>query len=256
MTPPYSIHPTDHIPLLAAHVIEQVSHRAIRRRGVAHIALSGGSTPRALFRLLADEPWRHRIPWADIHLWWVDERWVPPDDPESNYGVCYALLLKHLSHFTAHRVLTEQNSPEQSAERYAQELRGVFQLGPYARPRFDLILLGMGPDGHTASLFPGTAILNERKALVAVGHAPQPPHTRITLTYPVLNRSAYDLFLVTGASKGPALQQIFTAADGDTSLPAARVRPSRGKLHWLLDESAAAAAGLLPSGKSPPFAPV
>ncbi|NOZ48671.1 MAG: 6-phosphogluconolactonase [Chloroflexi bacterium] len=255
-TPPYSIHLASDIPQITAQIIATVTQRAIRRRGVAHIGLSGGSTPRALFRLLADDVWRQRLPWPDIHLWWVDERCVPPDDPQSNYGVCYTLLLSHLSQFIAHRIPAEQGAPELVAHRYEQELRTVFQLGPSARPRFDLLLMGMGPDGHTASLFPGTPALAERKALVTVGKAPQAPHTRISLTLPVLNRCAYALFLVTGSSKGPALQQIFGSHDPSPAspLPAAQLCPTRGHLHWLLDESAAAAAQLPPSGKKPPFA--
>ena len=171
--PPYSIHDQAELAPLVARIIQQVSQRAIARRGVAHIALSGGTTPRTLFRLLATDPWRRSLDWAHIHLWWVDERCVPVDDPASNYGVCYSLLLAHLQHFIAHRMPAEVAPPAQAAARYEAELRKVFGLGPYARPRFDLILLGMGPDGHTASLFPHTPALQERKALVTVGQAPQ-----------------------------------------------------------------------------------
>ncbi len=254
--PPYSIHDQAELAPLVARIIQQVSQRAIARRGVAHIALSGGTTPRTLFRLLATDPWRRSLDWAHIHLWWVDERCVPVDDPASNYGVCYSLLLAHLQHFIAHRMPAEVAPPAQAAARYEAELRKVFGLGPYARPRFDLILLGMGPDGHTASLFPHTPALQERKALVTVGQAPQAPHTRLTLTLPVLTRTAYALFMVAGANKGTALTGIFHPLPTATPLPAALVRPTRGRLHWLLDTYAAAAAELPPSGKTPPFAPL
>ncbi|RME86403.1 MAG: 6-phosphogluconolactonase [Caldilineae bacterium] len=228
----------------AAGFLQTISTRAVATRGVAHVALSGGSTPRALYRLLATPAWRDRIPWAHVHLWWVDERCVPPDDPESNYGVAFTLLLQHLPVTIVHRMHGEAEDPGEAARRYEQELRRQFGLQGRARPRMDLIFLGMGADGHTASLFPGTASLQEKRALVTVGRAPNPPHLRLTLTLPVLNRAANVLFMVAGANKGPALRKVLHPRPGTAPLPAAMVRPGRGRLTWLLDRAAAEAAGI------------
>ncbi|NOZ72574.1 MAG: 6-phosphogluconolactonase [Chloroflexi bacterium] len=249
-THPFYIYPSTQLAEMAAGLIAKSIQQAVKRRGAAHMAISGGSTPRDLFRLLASDPWQSRIPWPDLHIWWVDERCVPPDDPESNYGVAYTLLLSHLPLYIAHRIHGELEDPWQAAQLYENELRSVFRLGPRARPRFDLILLGMGPDGHTASLFPGTPALDERTALVTVGQAPSPPHQRITLTLPVLNRAALVLFLVAGQSKGPALRQIFDPSPDQAPLPASLVQPRRGRVLWFLDESAAAAAQLSFSSKN------
>lgn len=249
MSPPYEIHPRDDLASVAADRLARQIGQAQRRRGVAHIALSGGSTPRALFRLLAEPHWQARIDWARTHVWWVDERCVPPDHHESNYGAAFALLFQHLPVARLHRMHGEL-APAEGAGRYEQELRRGFALGPRGRPRFDFILLGMGDDGHIASLFPGAVALQERRRLVTVGEAPVSPRQRITLTLPVLNRGAFLLFLVAGSSKAAALAQVFAPVRGAgaalpaAALPAALARPTRGRLLWLLD--AAAAAGLLP----------
>lgn len=241
--PPFEIHSADVLAPLAAEYLANAVQNAVDRRGVAHIALSGGSTPRALFRLLAEPNWLRHIPWPDMHVWWVDERCVPPDDHESNYGVAYTLLLRHLPVLNVHRMHGE-TEPTEAARAYEVELRQVFGLGPRARARFDFMLLGMGSDGHVASLFPGTAALDMTRSLVTTGVAPVAPHQRITLTLPVLNRAAFCLFVVAGENKGPALAQIFGTDPGHPSLPAARVRPPRGRLLWLLDHDAANAAGI------------
>lgn len=242
MSPPYEIHSNEALAPAVAGYVARALRRAQRARGVAHLALSGGSTPRSLFRLLAEPAWQERVSWPQTHVWWVDERCVPPDHHESNYGVAYALLFQHLGVTQLHRIHGEME-PAAAAAAYEAELRRVFALGPRARPRFDCMLLGMGDDGHTASLFPGTAALAETRALVTVGHAPAPPHERITLTLPVLNRAAFALFMVAGENKGPALRTVFSPSDGQ-SLPAGRVHPTRGRLLWLLDTAAAAAANL------------
>ncbi|MDW8267534.1 MAG: 6-phosphogluconolactonase [Anaerolineae bacterium] len=243
-SPFLAVYPVGDLPKVAAHEVARCLRKAVQRRGVAHMALSGGSTPRPLYRLLATPEWLAAVPWAQVHVWWADERCVPPDHHESNYGMAYSLLLGHLPVQHIHRLHGEAADPEAAARAYEDELRRVFGLGPRGRPRFDLILLGMGADGHTASLFPGTAALAVRNRLVAVGQAPQPPHCRLTLTLPVLNRAARVLFLVAGADKGPALAQVWRSAPGQAPLPAALVRPTRGSVLWLVDEAAAAAAGL------------
>ncbi|NOX63356.1 MAG: 6-phosphogluconolactonase [Chloroflexi bacterium] len=244
MRPVYEIHPLQKLPQVAAERVRDALRRAVDARGRAHLAVSGGSTPRPLFRLLAQPVWRSRIPWAHVHVWWVDERCVPPDHHENNYAAAYQLLFRHLSVMHLHRMHGELEDPWEAAAAYENELRRTFHLGPRGRPHFDLILLGMGEDGHTASLFPGTPALEEQKRLVTVGEAPVFPHRRLTLTLPVLNRAANVLFLVAGANKGPALRQVFHPDPDLPLLPAARVRPARGRLLWLLDENAALAAGL------------
>ena len=240
---PYEIHEPDILPLRAAELLARIATDAVADRGVAHIALSGGSTPRPLFKLLATPEWQERIPWPHTHIWWVDERCVPPDDPNSNYGVAYALLLQHLPVVITHRIRGEE-TPWQAAYLYEQELVEGFNLWAGAWPRFDLILLGMGTDGHTASLFPGTTALEERDHRVTVGRAPSPPRERVTLTLPVLNHAAHVIFLAAGEKKGPALTTIFHEEGGDPPLPASLVQPEAGCLLWLLDSAAGTAAGL------------
>ncbi len=238
----YEVHDPEILPLRAAELLSWILTDAVQARGVAHLAISGGSTPRPLFKLLATSPWRDRIPWPHTHIWWVDERCVPPDHPHSNYGVAYALLLQHLPVVIAHRIRGEL-TPDEAAQRYEQELIDILHLSEDDWPRFDAILLGMGTDGHTASLFPGDPALTVRDHLATVGHAPVFPQERVTLTLPVLNHAAHILFLVAGASKGPALHHIFLE-ESTTPLPAALVEPEDGHLLWLLDEAAARAAGL------------
>ncbi len=240
---PYEVHEPDILTLRAAELLARIVIEAVNARGAAHIAISGGSTPRPLFKLLATPQWQERIPWPHTHIWWVDERCVPPDDPNSNYGAAYALLLQHLPVVITHRIRGEE-SPWQAAYLYEQELVEGFNLWVGAMPRFDLILLGMGEDGHTASLFPGTLALSEREHRVTVGRAPTPPRQRVTLTLPVLNHGAHVIFLATGAKKGPALTTIFHEGGGDPPLPASLVWPDDGCLLWLLDDDAARAADL------------
>ncbi len=252
-TRPFEVHEPDILPLRAAELLTWTIEAAVQARGVAHIAISGGSTPRPLFKLLASPPWIERIPWAHTHIWWVDERCVPPDHPHSNYGVASALLLQHLPVIIAHRIHGELDDPEEAAAQYEREIMTVMDLADWQWPTFDLILLGMGADGHTASLFPGDHALTVRDHLATVGHAPTPPHQRVTLTLPVLNQAANVLFLVSGESKGPALERIFHQEDPQP-LPAALVEPEHGSLLWLIDTAAARAANLplFPMASPPP----
>ncbi len=237
---PFEVHTSDIQTLRAAELMAWIIEDAVQARGVAHMAISGGHTPRPLYRLLAQSPWQERIPWAHTHIWWVDERCVPPDHPESNYATAYALWLQHQPVVIIHRIRGEE-SPTRAAALYEQELQQVFEGSPW--PRFDLILLGMGADGHTASLFPGDGALRVRDAWVTVGHAPTPPRARVTLTLPLINQARYILFLVTGRHKAPALRRVF----GETSPhppPAALVDPEQGHALWLLDEAVAREADL------------
>jgi 6-phosphogluconolactonase len=204
--------------------------------GKRSVCLSGGSTPKRLYELLATPPFRDQLPWDRIHWFWGDERFVPPDDPESNYGMTRRAMLavapsppEHV-----HPIPTTGLSPDEAAaayERTLQEYYGKATLDP-AVPLFDVTLLGLGEDGHTASLFPGVAALGERERWTAsiIGAKPEP---RISLTLPALDSSRHVVFLVAGAAKFPVLQRL----DRGEDLPSGRVRPT-GALHWMQDESA------------------
>jgi 6-phosphogluconolactonase len=220
---------------------------AVRARGVAFVALSGGSTPRGLHALLADpeEPFRARVPWARLHVFWGDERPVPPDDSHSNYRMALDTLLDHvpIPPEQVHRVAGEDPDPERAAERYARELHEVFAAhGRLERgwPRFDLVILGMGADGHTASLFPGAGAVHEAsRPVVAVWVAKLGSH-RITLTPPVLNRADAVLFLVTGGEKAETLAAVLEGRLEPDVYPSQAIRPAAGALTWLVDRAAAA----------------
>jgi 6-phosphogluconolactonase len=190
-----------------------------------------------MYRLLAEEPYRSEVPWRQVHLFWGDERCVPPDDPGSNYHMAEETLLRHVPvpSENVHRVQGEL-APEQAARAYARDLEDFF-CGPHTR--FDLMLLGLGSDGHTASLFPDSTILQEtvRLAAAAEAHYEDRPASRITLTLPVINTSRHVLFLVSGSSKAEILQQVLSKPGGP--LPAQRVQPRAGELIWLVDEAAA-----------------
>ncbi len=203
----------------------------------ARVSLSGGSTPKLLYELLASPAFIDQIPWERISWFWGDERFVPHDDPASNYRMARAAMLNRVPAPPAniHPIPTD-GSPEDAARRYERILQrayGASTLDP-ARPLFDITLLGLGADGHTASLLPNAAVLNERQRWVAaVSHGR--PETRITLTYPALESSGHVAFLVTGPEKAAILKQI---RGGDTRLPAARLHPA-GELVWFVDRAAA-----------------
>lgn len=214
---------------------------AIRKRGRFVVALSGGSTPRPMNALLAAAPLANRIEWSKVFVFWSDDRCVSPDNTESNYRMARETLLSLVSipDGNIHRVQGEY-SPEQAARVYEDELHDFF-VGQ-ALPRFDLILLGLGDDGHTASLFPGTPGVREnRRWAVAVKHdtLPLPLVDRVTLTPPVINAAANVTFLVAGAEKAERLHQVLHDSYNPDRLPAQSVRPKDGKLFWLLDEMAA-----------------
>lgn len=200
------------------------------------IALSGGSTPKRFHELLADS---EGIDWSRVHVYWGDERTVPPDDAASNYRMARETLLDQVAipSVQVHRMRGELD-PGEAAEEYERTLRETFGVAPPELPRLDLNILGVGPDGHTASLFPGTAALEERERWVVANHVPQQQSWRITLTYPVLNAARLTLVLVSGESKADAIRRIFDPNETDKP-PAAFIQP-RGQIIWLLDEAAAA----------------
>jgi 6-phosphogluconolactonase len=230
----------------AQYFVEQ-AERAVAARGQARIAISGGSTPKAAFALLADpaEPWRGRMPWSKLDLWWVDERCVPPDDPDSNYRMTREAMLNHvpLKPEQIHRMEGELE-PEAAAARYESELRNSFRLEGAGLPRFDLIQLGMGPDGHTASLFPHTQALHEQRRLAVANHVQNKDAWRVTLTWPVINRGSQVFFLIGGADKAQILKEVFAGPRDPDRLPSQLIRPAGGILTLLLDR---AASSLLPA---------
>jgi 6-phosphogluconolactonase len=204
------------------------------------VALSGGSTPRPLYEQLAAGPHGAQVPWERLRFFWGDERAVPPDDPASNYRQAHAALLSKVPvpEASIYRMRGEAEDLEAAAADYEREMR-------LALPRLDLALLGLGPDGHTASLFPGYPALDETtRWVVATAPAPtDPPVRRLTLTLPALNDAAQVLFLVTGTAKAALVREILSGTEESRQYPAGRVRPRRGDLTWMLDEAAASELG-------------
>jgi 6-phosphogluconolactonase len=207
-------------------------------RGKVTVALSGGSTPKVLFRILA-EKYEEEVTWKKIRFFWGDERCVAPDDEESNYGMTQELLLRHIDIPLAniHRIKGEED-PKQEAIRYGELIREHVKMED-GYPVFDLIILGMGADGHTASIFPHQKELLMSEDICAVATHPESGQKRITLTGPVINRAEQVVFLVTGASKRDKLSQIIREEGDWFSYPAAHIRPLSGKLDWFVDEAAA-----------------
>ena len=219
-------------PALARRVAEWLLERTRAKAGRFALCLSGGSTPRLLYETLAAPPFRDAFPWNRTHLFWGDERFVPPDDPDSNFRMVRDSLLSRIYIPTAnvHPIATEGMTPDDAARRYEFVLRGFHRPDPEA-PLFDVTLLGLGADGHTASLFPGAPALAERARWVLPASGVLP---RITLTYPALESSRHVAFLVDGAAKRDILARVRA---GDTSLPAARLKPE-GDLRWFTDRAA------------------
>lgn len=233
----------DHLYRGAAAEFVRRAAESVEARGIFTVALSGGSTPGGLYALLAGEgpdAVRTRIPWQRIRFFWGDERHVPPDHPESNYRLAHDTLLSRVpvpaSHI--HRIPAEGSDPHEAAEAYAKTLREHVRPGEEGLPRLDLVLLGMGPDGHTASLFPGSGAVHERERLVAAPWIEKLRAYRITLTPPVLNNAACVLFLVAGADKAETLQAVLSEGDQPDRFPAQIIRPTNGELLWLVDRAA------------------
>ncbi|HEV8193080.1 MAG TPA: 6-phosphogluconolactonase [Ktedonobacterales bacterium] len=206
------------------------------------VALSGGSTPRKYHALLAAPPQVEQVDWSKVEFYWGDERFVPPDHPDSNYRMARETLLQALPLRSdqVHPMPTEIGDAAAAAAAYEADIRRGFTLLPGEWPRFDLILLGMGPDGHTASLFPHTAALHVRDRLVVANEVPQLQTTRITLTVPVLNDAAHVAFVVGGTDKADAVATVLEGARQPEEYPSQLVWPSDGDVYWLLDDAAAA----------------
>ncbi|HEV2856509.1 MAG TPA: 6-phosphogluconolactonase [Thermoanaerobaculia bacterium] len=228
----------------AAREVLESALQAVSGRGRFTWALSGGSTPRGLYRLLASDPFRGRMPWQAIHFFWGDERHVPPDHPESNFRMAKEALLDAVPAPAAnvHRIHAEEPDAERAAAEYEAEIRSFFDLAPGPPgdwPRFDLVLLGLGKDGHTASLFPGGAAVHERERLVVAAWIETQKTWRITLTPPVLNHARRSAFLVSGEDKAQALHAVVTEGDGERNPDRCPAQVVEGNRLWMVDRAAA-----------------
>jgi 6-phosphogluconolactonase len=202
------------------------------------VALSGGTTPRALYTLLASAPYRAQVDWSRIDFYFGDERGVPPDHPDSNYRLASDSLFRPngISSGQVHRMRGEMEDLSAAADLYTTELTAVVDEG---LPRFDLVLLGLGPDGHTASLFPNNWALHECvRWVVSIRDAPKPPSRRLTLTVPVFNHARQVMFLVAGADKAAAVREVLRGSAPADHYPAKLIQPGAGRVLWLLDEGA------------------
>ncbi|GAC1349799.1 MAG: 6-phosphogluconolactonase [Ktedonobacteraceae bacterium] len=224
----------------AAQYIVRLASEAIVTRGRFTIALSGGSTPKILYGLLGIEPYRSQINWASVEIFWSDERCVPPDSADSNYALAQEVLLSKIPipANQVHRMPADQPDREAASREYTSEMQRTF--GTNGIPSFDLLQLGMGPEGHTASLFPHQESLHEQQRLVMPVIVPKPPPPRLTFTPPLLNAARHVLFLVTGSEKAEAVQAVLEGPYQPEEYPAQIVRPPNGEVVWMLDTGAAA----------------
>lgn len=223
--------------IAGAELFTQIANEAIKERGIFTVALTGGSSPTSLYKLLAHKPYSDQINWRKAHIFWGDERWVPLSDDKSNAKMGYEILLNHVP------ILKEQiypmwakdSQPLEFAQKYEQTLQQT--LG--STPSFDLILLGMGEDGHTASLFPGTNVLQEKSKWVEAYYLDAQDMYRITLTAPVINQARNIVVMVYGANKANALHEVLEGDQDITKYPAQLINPQNGTTFWLVDEAAA-----------------
>jgi 6-phosphogluconolactonase len=242
----------DEISRMAAAEVVRLASRVEPDARPFTIALSGGSTPARLHKRLGSEPTvRDRLPWENIHFFWGDERHVPPDHAQSNYRMARDTLFAFapVPGSNIHRICTEEPDAVLAAEKYERELFAFFKLKQGQLPRFDIIVLGMGPDGHTASLFPGTDALHETKRLVVANWVEKLQTHRITMTAPVLTKAALIIFLVSGREKAAVLKEVLEGEFRPELLPAQLIRPDNGKLLWLVDQAAAGGLGDTSSSK-------
>jgi 6-phosphogluconolactonase len=225
---------------------------AIAVRGLFTVALSGGSTPKRMYQLLADPPFRDQVDWSKVQIFWGDERSVPPDHNDSNYHMASEAMLRKLpiAAGNIHRMEAERSDRDVAARAYESVLASVFKATPGGEaPSFDLILLGMGPDGHTASLFPHTTALKERSRWVVVNYVAKFATDRMTFTVPVLNRAREVLFLIAGTDKADPLHEVLEGAPNSELYPSQFVKPAAGKLIFFVDRAAAAKLTTAGGGK-------
>lgn len=227
---------------VAAETLVEHIRETLQKRAVYSVALSGGSTPSRLYALLAgDAVIRDQIPWNRVHFFWGDERHVSPDHPDSNYRMADTALLSKapIPSPNIHRIRAEDSDAHKAAADYEQEIRRFFKIDAGQMPRFNCVLLGMGPDGHTASLFPGTAALEETKHLVVANWVEKFQSYRITMTVPVFNNAERIIFLVSGQEKAKLLKSVLAHRRESDPYPVQLIRPEHGELIWLIDPSAA-----------------
>jgi 6-phosphogluconolactonase len=228
----------DQLARAAAVAFSEQAQSFITRQGRFSVALSGGNTPRRVYELLASDEFKNQIAWKDVYIFFGDERPVPRNHPASNYGMAFAALLSKVPIPAANiHAITGDGDPNANARSYESELRSFFPDAKW--PRLDLVLLGLGEDGHTASLFPGTQALKENKAWVMANWVERLSEFRITLTAPVLNAATNVLFLVTGENKAASLVEIMRGPYQPECLPAQLIRPQDGSLVWMVDAAAA-----------------
>ena len=227
----------------AAELVHSLGREAVRANGQFLIALSGGTTPETLYRALTSPAFADRFDWSRTTFFFSDERSVPPDDPRSNYALANKTLFTPLNipPSQVYRMAGESRDPQAAAHEYEQQLRRATKTSPSSCPTLDLVLLGLGEDGHTASLFPGSPALRDKQSLIAVTQSPKDPPTRLTMTPGVINRANVILFLVAGAGKAGVVRAILDPkTEAERQLPASLVAPEEGRLIWLLDQAAAA----------------
>ena len=230
----------EHLAVAAAELFVSAAAESMGARGRFRVALSGGSTPRRVYQLLATDAFSRRVDWEHVDVFWGDERYVPADDPESNYRMTAEALLRHVPLPTAnvHRMMTELSPPQAGAEAYEKTIRESFGEG-HSVPRFDLIYLGLGTNGHTASLFPNSPALEETSRLVLADFVAAVKQWRISMSAALLNRGRTVAFLIAGQEKAPVLHEVLLGPRDPKRLPAQLIAPE-GRLLWLVDETAAA----------------
>jgi 6-phosphogluconolactonase len=223
----------------AAQHIVRIANESIATYGRFTMALSGGTTPRKTYELLGSEPYSRQINWTLVHIFWGDERCVPPESPDSNYRMAHEALLSKIPipAVQVHRMLANKPDRDAASQEYVEEMQRVFATDDI--PSFDLIQLGMGPEGHTASLFPHQEALHEERRLVMPVSVPKPPPDRLTFTPPLLNAARNTLFLVTGSDKADALHAVLEGSYQPDEYPAQIVRPPNGEVVWMVDTAAA-----------------
>ena len=225
----------------ASEIFIESAKSAVADHGVFNVALSGGSTPKALNILLAAEPLRSQVTWDKLRIFFGDERHAGPTDPDSNYRMTNETLFSKapIKPEQVHRIMGEYPDTERAAKEYEQSLRDQFKLSADQLPHFDLMFLGMGDEGHTLSLFPGTKALHDKGRLVMSNWVGKFYTHRITCTAPVANNSALVVFMIAGAAKAPALKAVLEGPHEPEQLPSQLINPTNGKLLWLLDTAAA-----------------
>ena len=239
MTPEIETYPNkETLANSAAKEFSRHARLAITRHDRFSVALAGGSTPRVLYSLLAGKEYASKLDWARIHIFWGDERCVAPNHEDSNYRMAFEVMLRHLPIPVKQIYRMEgEIEPKKSAKDYENQLQNFFAGKP---PRFDLILLGLGADGHTASLFPGTKALNETNRWVLANYVRKLSTWRLTMTASLINQAANVTFLVSGKGKPAALQRVLVGRYSPEEIPAQIIRPDHGQLRWLMDAEAAA----------------